>query len=118
MSLLRFYAATHSNEPVDGDASMSVAVHHTAAQLVLDSLQLLDPADPNGGLQGVEAARNFLGRVLLARVLAPYDGGLPVIAVGSVIEAGRPKGYLQTVLDPLETLAQWAVDNDCQVAWS
>lgn len=63
-------------------------------------------------------AGDFLGRVLLAHALAPFDSGLVVTPTGGVATAGRPKGYLQTVLMPLGELARWAYEHDCLIGWA
>ena len=71
-------------------------------------------------LGGELPAEQMLGRVELALALAPADAGVPgrnLNAAGTVVDFGRPAGYLQDRLSVLRELALFARDQARDVIW-
>ena len=71
-------------------------------------------------LVGELPAEQMLGRVELALALAPADAGIPVRDLnpaGTVVDFGRPAGYLQDRLNVLREVALFARDQDRDVIW-
>lgn len=68
-------------------------------------------------------AQDFLGRVLTGLALAPVDAGRPVtVDVGAggttMVDCGRPDGYVQARLLELHDLATRAIAAGAPVRWS
>jgi hypothetical protein len=66
---------------------------------------------------GAMDADAFLGRVVLAKGLTPYNTGLTTMRVDNVIYGGRPSNYFQVRLDALENVARFAIQNNRKVVW-
>lgn len=143
-----FYAATHNvrndkiyvdcldreSEPSAHEVEVSVGCGNAA--LVLEALG--SPGVCNFAAcdcYGDLPADDFLGRVLIAELVAPYDDGtdtylvrsgdavsqvVAVLAAGGaqVWNCGRNAGYLQERLARLRTLAHWCRDRGYRVAWA
>lgn len=62
-------------------------------------------------------AEDFLGRVVLAKGLTPYNTGLATMQVDNVVYCGRPDNYFQVKLDLLEEVARFAIANGRKVVW-
>ncbi|MBC3189467.1 hypothetical protein H7X46_00080 [Pseudonocardia sp. C8] len=76
--------------------------------------------DEDTPLVGELPAEQLLGRVELALALAPADPGVPTHALnaaGTVVDCGRPAGYLQDRLGDLREVALFARDQDRDVIW-
>jgi hypothetical protein len=75
-----------------------------------------------GDSDGLAAAEDFLGRVLLAQALldATIDDehGRPGFRDGNWIECGRHPGSLADRLAHLHEIATWAISHHTVVAWS
>ncbi|MGW1976702.1 hypothetical protein [Streptomyces sp. NPDC001889] len=100
--------------PLDADGEVpDVCLSNANARFVLDALGL-----GGGDLTGTAAARDFLGRCLVALAAAPADAGVPPAALGRVVDLGRPAGYLQDRLEDLHGLAQWCAARDRAVSWA
>lgn len=81
-----------------------------------------DAADPTSRRpattpDGQLPAPEFLGRVLLALVLTPYDEGLPGYWAGRHYTGARPSGHLQQRLRELHDLAIWCAAQGRNVVW-
>lgn len=130
----RAFVVVHSS--TDTEPSLDVGVRH--AMLLLRALGLVaelgaddvhepppggPPAPAPGGdtpLVGELPAEQMLGRVELALALAPADPGVPVRdlnAAGTVVDCGRPAGYLQDRLRDLREVALFARDQARDVIW-
>jgi hypothetical protein len=106
---------------------MEVNMHNSGATRVLEVLGLGIEAtdDPFGGGQdlcGSEDGTAFLGRVLVALAVAPYDEGRPAMEQprnggARVVIAERPAGDLQERLERLLPVAQEAARLGRCVTW-
>lgn len=79
---------------------------------------VLDAAVLDVDLCGHATGQDFLGRVLIALALAPFDEGTPTLDAGRVVAFGRPEGYAQERLAQLRDLAEAAVRHGRTIAWS
>lgn len=130
----RPFVVVHSS--TDTEPSLDVSVRN--ALLLLRALGLvaelgaddvheppsadIPPPDPDQDtpLVGELPAEHMLGRVELALALAPADAGLPVRdlnAAGTIVDFGRPTGYLQDRLSVLREVALFARDQARDVIW-
>jgi hypothetical protein len=114
--------------PLDDEAheaaGLPVNVSNANAGTILAALGL-DPVELCGCLPGVD----FLGRVLVAVAVEPYDEGVAPAAyqggilgfdlgvAGTFVDCGRRPGYLQDKLTVLGRLADYAADRALDVAW-
>lgn len=89
-----------------------VNVSNINARAILEVLGL-DSTDLCGDLQ----AEDFLGRILVAQALNPVDAGVPAYADGSVVNCGRPEGYMDSQLIRLQAIAEHAAKHDQLIAW-
>ncbi|MFJ2217939.1 hypothetical protein ACIQVO_35985 [Streptomyces sp. NPDC101062] len=90
------------------------------ARRVLETLGLTDydtPGDHDDTLTGQRTAEDFIGHVLIALALTPFDTGIPAVQDGNCIDLGRPAGYLQDRLADLHNLASWCAAHDRAVSW-
>ncbi|TQK49869.1 hypothetical protein FBY35_0145 [Streptomyces sp. SLBN-118] len=87
-----------------------VDMANSNAARVLDTLGYAEP-------YGDEDARLFLGRVLLALALNPEDAGRPAVVDGRFTDCGRAPGYVQSRLNELRELAQYAHARGLRVTW-
>jgi len=66
-------------------------------------------------------ADDMMGRILIAEGLAPHDEGVPDHQISSsgatIIDCGRPAGYLQDKLKALHLVAEFAKKYNAQVSW-
>jgi hypothetical protein len=107
------------------DADPHVNLSNQNAARILDMLGLvefndLEELEPQ--MSGVCSAQDFLGRVLIAKVLVPADEGMPqavcVSPSGAVlVECERPAGYTQHRLEQLHELALFAQKNQANITW-
>lgn len=135
-----FTAATRSFRPefnvdvltdIPAAEELSVNMSNSNAARVCGSLGIdLDKL----GWCGSMPAEDFLGRVLVALAIEPADEGVPSHRLlpgdsagifGTVqeggpafIECGRREGYTQERLGQLRELADWAVANGAEIAFS
>lgn len=102
--------------PVLAIEAPEINVANGNARIILDALGF-----PDGDLCGAATGQDFLGRVLMARAIAPADEGMLAHAVvpGSrMTDCGRRPGYLQDKLDRLQQVAEWAINCDRDVVWA
>lgn len=70
---------------------------------------------------GSVEADDMIGRILIAEGLAPLDEGIPAHQIPSngatIIDCGRPVGYLQDKLKALYLIAEFAKKNNAQITW-
>jgi hypothetical protein len=66
---------------------------------------------------GSMKAEDFLGRVVVARGLAPVSPERLPEQDGIMIYAGRREGYVQERLEQLQEVADWAIANKREVVW-
>lgn len=101
-----------------------INVSNANASTLLNVLGLFgDDEDFSDCCAGSVEAEDFLGRVLTGLALAPVDAGRPVtvdVAPGgtTLIDCGRPDGYVQSRLTELHDLATRAVAAGTNVSWS
>ena len=72
---------------------------------------------PVDEMYGSDDADSFLGRVLVALGLEPYDEGRPTLTDGNFIQSGTHPGYRQHRLNQLHDLALWAKSHQSDVNW-
>lgn len=73
--------------------------------------------------EGYCEAEDFLGRILLATAITPYDAGVPSVqdhtpGGPTVIDCGRGEGYLQDRFGDLREIADQAVELGRGVVWA
>lgn len=98
----------------DSSEFYEVNVSNLNARAILEVLGFVNDDD----LVGTVSADDFLGRVLVAMMLNPADAGVPVTTDGSVINCGRTEGYMDGILMQLQTLAQYAANENHSISWS
>jgi hypothetical protein len=106
---------------------LNVSSANGAALLEVLGLRPAD-ADVIDGLfycveDGMLDATDFLGRVLMAMVVAPSDAGAPWHDDSRpggprVTQCGRREGYVDEKLIELEVIAKWARDHGRKVQWT
>lgn len=94
------------------DEHSGVNISQFNARVVFEALGIdADSAFTDGG---VMEAEDFLGRVMLAQAAAPVSAEIPAHASvnnPNFINCGRSEGYVQTRLDDLRDLAEFAVEH-------
>lgn len=89
----------------------------------MDLLRVLDlPATFEDGLCGGATAEDFMGRVLVALAVEPEDTGVRSLETrgergATMIDCGRPAGYVQDRLAGLRDVAAFAVEHGLEVTW-
>lgn len=103
--------------PVGIPDGLPVSVDRSAIPRVMQSLGF-SRAEAYGDHQR-EHPGVFLGRVMLAQALAPFDPGLPETRAdnGALLTHGLARGYLQAVLTVLEELGRYCLEREHLVAW-
>ena len=126
-----FYPAQYVSDPrwgsvldfVDVGEDIPVNLANANALRVLETLGLPPACDEQRcDLVGESDPRAFLGRVLIAQGLAPYDEEMPAYQLPSdgvsVWQGARHAGYTQEKLRLLEALAAFCVAQGYIVAWA
>jgi hypothetical protein len=109
-----------SNDKV-WDNAPRLNVNGGNASMILETLGL--PTDPWELPEDFEfpTGQDFLGRVVMARGLAPIDEGMPMHQLdpeNARWQGGnRHEGYLQEKLAELEALAQYAIMHGRTISW-
>ena len=67
---------------------------------------------------GLMSSFDFMGRVLTADALSLVDAGVPATQDGIMVECGRAEGYVNARLVELREVAEYALANGFNVAWS
>lgn len=98
-------------------AEPEVQMSNSNAVGLLDILGIRVGEDFSDRCCGSLSAEDFLGRVLLAQGLNPADAGSDTIAIGNMVDCGRPAGYTDAKLDAMREVAQWALANKREIAW-
>lgn len=124
-----FTAATRSFRPefnvdvltdIPAAEELSVNMSNSNAAVVCAALGIdLDKL----GWCGSMPAEDFLGRVLVALAVNPSDAGRPATVDAApgratFVDCGRPEGYVEERLGQLRELADWAVANGAEIAFS
>lgn len=60
---------------------------------------------------------DLLGRILMAQAINPSDPGRPAVGEGNYIDCGRSVGYIDTRLDELKAIAEFAREASAEVYW-
>lgn len=115
--MLIFSAVDGFLMPVAIPDRLPVAVAHHAIPRVMAALGFAE-CEARGDCQR-EHPGVFLGRVMLAATLAPFDPGLPAATNpdGSLLTAPLPRGYLQVQLRALDELGRYCLEHEHLVAW-
>jgi len=126
-----FYPAQYVSDPqwgavldfVDVGEDIPVNLANANALRVLETLGLPPTCDEQScDLVGESDPSAFLGRVLLAQGLAPYDEEMPAYQLpgdgATVWQGARHAGYMQEKLRLLEALAAFCVAQGYIVAWA
>lgn len=94
-----------------------VQMSNSNAVSLFDVLAIGVGEDFSDRCSGSLPAEDFLGRVLIAQGLNPTDAGSDTIAVGNFVDCGRPEGYIDSKLDSMRQVAEWAVANERNIVW-
>jgi len=126
-----FYPAQYVSDPqwgsvldfVDVGEDIPVNLANANALRVLETLGLPPTCDEQScDLVGESDPSAFLGRVLLAQGLAPYDEEMPAYQLpgdgATVWQGARHAGYMQEKLRLLEELAAFCAAQGYIVAWA
>ncbi len=126
-----FYPAQYASDPqwgavldfVDVGEDIPVSLANANALRVLETLGLPPTCDEQScDLVGESDPIAFLGRVLLAQGLAPYDEEMPAYQLpgdgATVWQGARHAGYMQEKLRLLEELAAFCAAQGYIVAWA
>lgn len=103
-------------QPAVAEPEVNMA-NGNAADL-LDVLGLAEGEDFSDYCVGSLKAEDFLGRVLIAKGVAPVSPARLPERDGIMIYGGRQEGYVQEKLDLLQEVAEWAIANKREVVWS
>lgn len=94
-----------------------VQMSNSNAASLLGVLGLAVGEDFSDYCTGSLSAEDFLGRVLLAQGLNPADAGSDTIAVGNMVDCGRPAGYTDAKLDAMREVAKYASERCLTIQW-
>ena len=105
----------------------SVNMSQTNAREVIAALGLFEDDGDTGAvfrsesMSGSAPAQDVLGRALMALALVDDPGRPGTVEVGprgaTLIDAGRPVGYVTSRLERIVELAQWASQRGLAVCW-
>lgn len=113
---------THAVE--EGEESPKVNMSNDNSVSVLSALGLMADTDTFEDVCcGSVQADDFLGRILMALAVAPESAERPTIVTANensatLIECGRPAGYVQDRLQGLLRVAEFCRRNGRDVVWS
>jgi hypothetical protein len=104
------------------DRTPEVNVSNTNSVVILDALDIQQGVDFADRCFGTMTGQEFSDRILFARASSVSDAGLPAYqgthpVLGSVINCGRPEGYLENILEELQEIADYAVAHNLTVSW-
>jgi hypothetical protein len=95
-----------------------VNMSNSNANDLLDVLGLAVGEDFSDYCAGSITAEGFLGRVLLAKGVAPVSPARLPEKDGIMVYGGRAEGYVQEKLEQLQEVADWAIANKREIIWS
>jgi hypothetical protein len=96
-----------------------VQMSNSNAVDLLDVLGLIEEgADFSDYCVGSMPAQDFLGRVLVAKAVAPESAERLPESQGNIHYGGREAGYVQAKLERMQEMAEWAIANQRKVIWS
>lgn len=103
--------------PTPISAEPEVQMSNSNAATLLEVLGLAEGEDFSDYCTGSVDAIDFKGRILMAQALNPADEGTDTIALGNMVDCGRPFGYTDSKLSGLMEVAEFALANNLKVVW-
>lgn len=112
-----YCAADRSVTYLPLEETPEVNVSNTNASAIFDILGIKVGEEFEERCVGEMAADEFQGRVLIAAGLQPVDAGIPAIQEGNQVFCGRPEGYLNSRIEELRAVADYATANGSPIRW-
>ena len=109
--------AAYSASFVEVEPTPEINLANPNAREVLDILGILVDEEWSDRCAGSMDADEFLGRVLMADAVQPFDAGRPAFQQGNQVDCGRAEGYLNARVSELREVAEYARAHQLQVCW-
>ena len=109
--------AAYSVSFVEVNETPYVNVSNFNASAILDVLGIQVGEDFDYRCAGSMDAEDFLGRVLLADAVQPVSAELPSYREGNLIRGAREEGYVNSRVNELREVAEYARARSLKVCW-
>lgn len=103
--------------PVSIVPEPEVQMSNGNAVTILDVLGIKVGEDFSDRCSGSISVEDMKGRILMAQAINPTDEGSATIAVGNVVDCGRPEGYTDGKLFSLLEVVEFAEANNVDIVW-